>query len=200
MLEITTNIEKILTDGGFRIEIKSDELTVTADKSAWKAHTSTAVSRIFSVLALIVFAVYGLSKVLENPGSAGFALLILTAIFGLSLLFNYLSGTNNLHCTRENIEVIRARRNKVIGKWLFSRSLVRQVRWAAVSYSRYGSTCAIVFNVEGKKVKTLRGIECPEAQTVLNELKRLGYDVEIDVGMPMMVDMALGRRDGHMLG
>jgi len=41
----------------------------------------------------------------------------------------------------------------------------------------------------------LDGLEIIEAQRLLSELKRLGYDTVYDVGMPMAVEMALERRN-----
>ena len=202
MSEIANNNQKTLADGGFRIEIRPDELTAASDKSAWltcKPSAAWRFIRIF-ILGLIVVALFINALTLTGSTKNGLPLILFISVGSVAMLVNYLRGTNNLYCTRENLEVISLRRGKVIGKWLFPRSVVQQIRWAAVSYSKYGATCAIVFNVEGKKVKTLRGIECPEAQTVLLELKRLGYDVMLDVGMPMMAEMALENRSGKLLG
>jgi uncharacterized integral membrane protein len=191
----TSSYPQTICDGGFRIEISQDELTVTRDQAAWKPRRSSVLARVFYtvfvVIAVIVVVIDFGAALIDRP-------LIVAALAALlflpGLLWTRFAGINNLHCTRQNLEVIRIVRRRETGRWLFPRDLVKKVRYAEVAASRYGATFALAFSVEGKKVKVLRGIECPEAQTILRELSRLGFDVVHDIGMPMMVEMALERR------
>ncbi len=188
MLETTTKYPHTICDGGFRIEILQDELTVSRDETAWKLRTSSILSRVFVVLVLVAFSVrllFTLVPLLVDQPLPALAILVVLIVPGL--LWARYEGTNNIHCTRENLEVIRFVRGREAGRWLFPRELVKQTSFAAVSWSNSGSTFALIFKVEGKKVKVLRGIESPEAQIVLRELQRLGFDVLQDVGMQMMV-------------
>jgi phosphoribosylformylglycinamidine (FGAM) synthase PurS component len=196
MPESTAKAMETACDGGFRIETSQDELTATRTPSAWKKRTSSIASRVFVAIVAVVLAINLLFSTVPLLIDRPLGILLVAAfIFVPGVLWARLRGTNNLHCTRQNLEVIRLIRGRETGRWLFPCALVKQIRYAAVSYSKYGSTFALVFTVEGKKVKVLRGIECPEAQIILRELHRLGFDVVQDIGMPMMVEMALERRD-----
>jgi hypothetical protein len=108
------------------------------------------------------------------------------------------SGHNDLHCTSERMDVIRMVRGQMKNKRTFLKESVMKIRFALVRYSQYSPTCGLVFYVAGKKIKTLEGLESPEAQTILRELDRLGFDVVHDVGMPMMVEMALEKRNSWL--
>ncbi|HEX8812225.1 MAG TPA: hypothetical protein VF742_09565 [Terracidiphilus sp.] len=194
MPETAANTEKTIVDGGFRIEIKPDELTVTADNKAWGKGKPTA-PRYISLAGTLVLACVILMDWSTGPANNELiSLTVFILLVAIGLLIHYFQGTSNIHCTRENLEVIRARPRRPAESRLFPRPQIQQIRFGAVAYGKYSAVMGIVFNVNGKKIKTLRGIEIPEAQTVLNELKRLGYDTLIDVGMPMAVEMALERR------
>jgi hypothetical protein len=195
MPETSSSYPQTICEGGFRIEIAQDELTVTRDEAAWRPRRSSVLGRVlylvFVVVAAIVILVDFGSAFIERPL---IAVLLAALLFLPGVFWRRFAGINNLHCTRQNLEVIRIVRGRKTGRWLFPHELIKQARYAEVAASKYGASFAIVFSVEGKKVKALRGIECPEAQTVLRELGRLGFDVVQDVGMPMMVEMALERR------
>ena len=55
------------------------------------------------------------------------------------------------------------------------------------------------FMVNGKKKKTLFGLEAPEANSILQGLSKLGIDTVHDPAMPMIVEMALERRERKFL-
>jgi hypothetical protein len=192
---MTFNTPDSISDGGFCIVIHPDELTVTKDSSAWKVRTKSAVSRVITTVLFVLFVlVVGVNVFSESTGRGLLFLGIIAALTIPSMLYGWLRGLNNIHCTCNDLEVTRIVRGHPTGTWRFPRDLVKQVRFAPVSYSRYGSTNALVFTVEGKRVQILRGIEIPEAQIVLSAMKRLGFDVLIDVAMPMAAEMALERR------
>lgn len=90
--------------------------------------------------------------------------------------------------------MIRVVCSKVRGTRSFPRECVKRIRFGQVAYSRYGGTTGLIFTVDGKQEKILYGLECIEAQKILDELQRLGYDIVRDVGMRMMVEMAESRR------
>lgn len=83
------------------------------------------------------------------------------------------------------------------GRWAFQSfpiTSVQRLTWTALSTGRYGSTTGFTFQIDGKKKKTLWGLEAPEADQILRGLTKLGVDVVHDPGMPMIVEMALSRR------
>jgi hypothetical protein len=187
--------------GGFRIEIYPDELTVTADRSAVQPRKKSAMGIFFMALVGIFVAFYFLFVFLPAILNGGFTYLAIVALLiAPSLLWAYLRGSKNLHCTHDNLEVIQVSNGRVRNKWLFPKDAVKGICFAPVSYSKYGSICGLVFTAQGKKVKILYRLECPEAQTILKQLDRLGFDVVHDVGMPMMVEMALERRNSWLNG
>lgn len=169
------------TDGApdFRrlIEISQDELTVTKDRSKENTFSTYLVG---CVVALCFALYWGLP----------FSLFLLTMV-GIGYL---LSRAHNLRCTRETLEVIDIIHYQGSETRSFSRTEVKGICFGAVSYSKYGAICGLVFEAAGKKIKMLYGLKSPEAQKILGELERLGFDVIWDPGMPMMVEMETSRR------
>jgi hypothetical protein len=182
--------------GGFRIEISAGELIVTRDKAAVALRkpsiTRSVLKAIFPVVATLLILIE-VGNWWRRGGPLAFFLLAL--LFGLPLLLNYFRPKNDIRCTPENLEVIRVRRGKTIGKWTFPRNLVSTIRFTVLSQSRTDQTCGLVFLVQGNKVKVLEGLEIVEAYRILQELERLGYEAPGDVSMPMAVEMATERRN-----
>ena len=188
---------KLISDGGFRIEIQPDELTVTPDSKAWQEKKSTWSGKAFR---LSLYGVFGLVLLLEiaDLNDPLRSLLISASLIGLFCLIAMFAAEYAIHCTSNSIEVIKIVRGKERSRQSYPKNEIGQISFAPVSYSKYGAVNGIVFKAAGKKVKTLKGLECPEAQTILKELDRLGFNVFHDVGMPMMVEMALERRNSWM--
>lgn len=192
MPDTPTKQPETVADGGFRIEIGTDDLTVTADRSAWKARKRSVASRMYVALFAMVVAALFMVRTADD-GWQAFVLLAL--ILGIAAIVGWLQRTRNIYFTREAFEVIEMLHKREVGRVRYSREQVQRIEFAPVSYGRYQAVFGLVFRVDGKKVKVLRGVESPEAQIVLRELKRLGFDAVIDVGMPMAAEMALERRN-----
>jgi hypothetical protein len=112
--------------GGFLIDIQTDELTVTAEKSAVQPRKKSPLRVSFIVIVSLFLAAYILFALIPeivDKGASYLAALVL--IFVPSLLWAYLRGSKNLHCTRESLEVIRIARGKVRERWLPKRSRQR---------------------------------------------------------------------------
>jgi hypothetical protein len=174
------------TSGGFRIEVGNDELTVTTDNfEASKADLGLLL------LGLIVL-VASLRLIAARDW---LPILLISVTFAIAIVFRFFFGRDrNLHCTRETLQVAEVRRGSVIRTTDYERAKVGEVQFGAVAYSKYGATMGLVFMADKRRVKTLYGLRCVEAQKILAELERLGYRVQHDVGMPMMVEMELERR------
>lgn len=184
--DATRPITSAQTSGGFRIDIGNDGLAVTAISP----FRFSRPSRKTYLLLGLAFCV-GLS-LLQASGSvfvigAAFVLVVLI------LRYTFVE-THNLRCTRDNLEVIDLVRGRTRKTRVFLRTAVREIRFGPVSYGRYGAVCGLIFTVADEKVKVLSGLQCVEAQKILDELQRLGYDTVRDVGMPMMVEMEESRR------
>jgi len=117
------------------------------------------------------------------------------AIMGLPYWFG---KAHNMRCTHQVLEVIDVRRGRTVQTSSYSRAEVNGIKFGAVAYSRYGAQCGLIFEVAGKRIKMLYGLKCVEAQKILHELQNLGFDVCLDVGMPMMVEMELSRRNSWL--
>jgi hypothetical protein len=185
MAELAPDSTEVRVSGGFRIEISPDELVVSEARST---EASFAIYLTYGVLFL--FILYKL--VLTNRFLPFFALL-------LAIVVRYLFvGIHNLRCTRETLEVIDIFHGRAKQTKFYTRSEVKTIRFGAVSYSKYGGIGGLIFEAAGKRIKTLYGLKCAEAQDILDELQRLGFDVYRDPGMPMMVEMELSRRKSRL--
>jgi hypothetical protein len=194
---------QVIQYGGLRIEIQKDRISALPGSpdltKAIKSSSAVGTVRTFLVVVAALWAgieVIGLfeSKELDPLFALGFALL-----FGLpSFAWGYFQGDNYLCCSADALEVIHvARGRETIQR--YSKAEVKRVRFGEVSLSKNGSINGLLLNANGKKVKLLEGLDSPEAEKILRGIDRLGFDVEHDVGMPMMVEMALERRRFSLL-
>jgi hypothetical protein len=175
MTESECHSAELQVSGGFRIEISPDELTVTEAK---------ATNKYFQYLLSAVFISYLTIIILVNHASS-FWILLLVAAGGL---WGRFTGVHNVQCTREMVEVTDILFGRV-KRTTYARTEVKEVRFGTVSVARYGSVNGLIFEVAGKPIKTLYGLRSIEAQRILDELQRLGFNVYSDPGMPMMVDI-----------
>lgn len=76
----------------------------------------------------------------------------------------------------------------------FQKLDVKQVEFAAVGFSKYGTITGLAFRDNGGRVKILRGLRSVEAQKILMEIRRLGFDIVSDPAMQMMVEIEQSRR------
>lgn len=76
----------------------------------------------------------------------------------------------------------------------FAREEIRDVRFGAVHVGRYGSVMGILFEVHGTTKKAVPELEAPEANILLNHLSHLGFHVQRDPGMAMLVEMESTKR------
>jgi hypothetical protein len=182
----TARQPEVLIGGGFRIEIAGDELNVTADKSRTATQFGPYLVAAFALCAFVL-------KVTVSHDFFSVALVgtFFVVVFGMQY---FLARDRNLRSTRDTLQVVEMQRGNVSKTTSYGRSDVGQITFGGVSYSKYGATCGLIFRSGGNRVKMLYGLKCVEAQKILGELDRLGYDVEHDVGMPMMVEIELERR------
>ncbi|MGA7342439.1 MAG: hypothetical protein WBE72_25190 [Terracidiphilus sp.] len=150
------------------------------------------------VLGLLVctyWFFFSVSRLMSGVKGASLVLAAVVAVF-LAALFvlAVLKGKKELRCTRESLEIVRVVRGRVKGMRTFSRSEVKRVQFVDDSLFQNGARGRLAFVASGKPVTALNVVGSVEAQKILNECRRLGYDVVRDVGMPMMVEMEESRR------
>jgi len=178
MIGATTRATDVRISRGFRIEISPDELTVTE-------------SRPIAIRFAIYLGYFGLicfifiRPFLHNRTVILFVIALATIRF-LSL------GTHNLRCTVNNLEVIDTVRGKIKKTRTYPLADVKRIRFGPVAL--FGFITGLIFDAAGKPARVLFGLRCVEARMILDEFQRLGFDVQRDPGMPMMVEMEDSRR------
>jgi hypothetical protein len=73
---------------------------------------------------------------------------------------------------------------------------IEQFRFDIYASAKRSSIYGFRFRVNGRRHKTLPGLEAPEAQDILKALQRLGIDVVLDDWLQIRVAEALRRRGG----
>lgn len=170
------------TSGGFRIAVSPDELSVSESSQMQKR-------------AYLIYAVF-FCCVLLTAGWSTVSFVVLAAL-GVGIFRGFLS-VHNLRCTRERLDVIDTVLGRVRRTRSFPRADVKRVMFGAVSLSKWGTVNGLVFEATGKRIKLLYGLQSVEAQKILEELRRLGFEVHCDPGMAMMVEMAKSRRSSWL--
>ena len=176
----TTGVQ---TSGGFRIESRPDQLIV------WK--NSPSIQN--SVTKYLAYVILGCTLLVALASGVRY-FLAMAFFVAMAIIHFVFDKIHNVRCTRDTFEVIDISHGRTVRTRSFPRPEVKRVRYGAVSYSKYGASTGLVFTVQDKEIKALYGLKCVEAQKVLSEIERLGYDVEHDVAMPMTVETELDRR------
>lgn len=72
----------------------------------------------------------------------------------------------------------------------YAKEDVGPIAFAVITVSNHGATTkGLTFTVHENEVKVLSGLKAIEAQQVLGELHRLGYQVVTDPAMKMLIEM-----------
>jgi hypothetical protein len=157
---------------GFSIDIQPGKLIVT--RNPWKPSISSAWQ-----MAAVILAIFLIGSLVAGKSPSGpVPLLSFPILAGILIFFLWPIGVNNIHCTREHLEVIREHRGSETGRWLFPRTLVERIH-IEEAFGRAEMGFTIVFTVNGTTVRALRGIQLKEAQIVLLELRELGFEVGV---------------------
>jgi len=207
MSEAATGAAETLTTGGFRIEIRPDELTVVAEPlflaklKNWNRKLrlvglASLFVPIFCIIELVespptLSSLHDLPAMLKSSGPEPASLrwvfpLLWLVMIALSLLGAMLKGHDTLRCTRDEIEVIHTFRGRVRRQRSFSKAAVKRVQLGSAH---------LMFYVSGKRTQCLLGLKSIEAQRILSELRRLGFDAVDDIGMPMAVEIEQASRN-----
>lgn len=219
MTEERSSAVEVLASGGFRIVIASEELTITADPSAYGGIKRPWVARLFPGglfgllrpvgICFFLFMLFQFPPTISSlrdiwpmlhstgpePDSLHWVFplfwMLSTALYALTLV---IPSNRNLRCTSEGIEVIQVRLGREVRRRWFPKAEMMRVRFAADDLPWFGSPSYLGFRAGEKDVLVLRGLQSVEAQLILNEVQRLGFDVVRDVGMRMRVEIEQSRR------
>jgi hypothetical protein len=75
---------------------------------------------------------------------------------------------------------------------------VEKFRFAVYASAKNSTICGFRFRANGRRHKTLPGLEAPEAQNILTALQRLGVDVVLDEKLQKKADEALKKRGNQL--
>lgn len=207
---MTPDTTKNEISANIRIETSQDELIVTNPAS--RSLQTVVYGSAFCIFLLfegskLIHQAFVNSHSIEPMQASQMSLLskivipalplLLFAVF-LWLIFQLvrpLCGSKQvLRCTREIIEITYIDFGREWRRRQFIRTEVHRFEFAAVGVSKYGAILGLKFNYQGKTIKFFAGLKAVEAQTILQEAKRLGVDTLIDPAMRMIVEIESSRR------
>lgn len=123
--------------------------------------------------------------------------LIFLPVLPLLIVWEMLySGSVNLKCTRDTVQATRMVCGKVRRIFFFPKNEVTRFQYVDGFNPLNGRSGYLSFFVGERSIKCLPGLKCVEAQLVLNELERMGFDVVSNPAMSGMVQMEQSRRHG----
>lgn len=103
-----------------------------------------------------------------------------------------------LHCDHAALTVSRVPyfhfRNRTWKTRSYALPDIEQFRFAVYASAKGSSTYGLRFRANGRRHKTLPGLEAPEAQNILTALQRFGIDVVLDSNLQKKVAEALEKR------
>jgi hypothetical protein len=215
MTNLNTNSVEVAAAGGFRIEIRPDELIVVSDRSAFDSNGKKrqwmifVLSLIYLILNLSLFMDpefhHALSSVWKTPRllfnwppndptlRSIFFLLCVVAII-VSVVYGIFKSKTRLHCTPEAVELIFMFRDRVRRTYSYAHTEIKHFQYDAGLSVFLGTTGSLTFFVNGRKISCLRGLKCMEGQRILEKLIKMKYDVVRDPGMSMLLEMEQTRR------
>jgi hypothetical protein len=192
----------------FDIEITDTSVKVKNKPRSLSQKLMTALPALLLGIFMLVKALPLFSSILAAAKVniwSWFAFLVLI-VFGARLIFFSMRALfpvgESLVCDADTLTIGRIPDYVFTGRWTyqnFSTKDIHQLKFTVVRTGRYGGTMGLEFMVNGKKKKTLFGLEAPEANSILQGLSKLGIDTVHDPAMPMIVEMALERRERKFL-
>lgn len=178
----------------FDIEITERSVSVKAKPE----QLNRRVLRGLAPFGIVIFGSLLAATKFDSESSTFLALLVVffTPIIFVGVRAMFPTG-QSLVCDTDNLTIGRIPDYVLTGRWTyqtFPTREIRELRFAVVRVGKYGGTTGLSFTVNGKNKKSLFGLEAPEASQVLQALSKLGVDTVQDPAMPMVVEMALERR------
>ena len=191
---------------GFRLTVQSNELTAKTDRRAYDSRTRK--KRLLILFFGIVFSsvlyvgeiarLTSSSTELSSSNSPGISYISAVALKQMTRIFSLLwpslplllvlqtlyPGEADLRCTTEAVQVTRMFWGRVMRVQSFPVADVRRVQYVTDASPWFGRPSCLGFLAAGKQVTCLLGLKCTEAQRILDELQRLGYDVVRNPEMP----------------
>jgi hypothetical protein len=200
--------------GNVRIEVLPDQLTVTmpAERSAREFLACGFVLLVIlilfnnSIFHYLVAANLLSAALVERIGpyikpapsifSPFVSLFICCLVMGQTALEAFrrlLGGRQTLLCTRNRLELTDADFGRIWRRRAYTRKGIEEIAFRPPGFT-IGARSGLSYLVAGKRVKVFSGLRAPEAERILTELKRLGFDTVHDPQMLLLVEMEQTRR------
>jgi hypothetical protein len=216
MTNIDTNSAELVTAGGFRIEIRPEELLVNADRTAFDRNAKKRNWMLFVLWVVFIFVPnLSLFTTLEFPHSLSslrrmptllftmppeqqalrwFCSLLVLAILIVSLLLASWRGQKTLRCTPDHLEIIHAFHGRIRRRQSFAKSEVKSIQYDEGTSIISANSGRLRFIAGKRNYQCLLGLKSLEAQRILDELRKMGFDAIRDPALPMMLEMEQSRR------
>jgi len=213
----STGFGKDLESYGFRIVSGLGELIVSSDFSAYDARRRKKRTLVL-LLGIVLSGIFYTGEIRREKAEFSWhpqisqwaqyytwaALNLMT--LGFSMLWPALPlvlvlrslypGQDELRCNEESAQLTHRFLGKARGVRIFPSADVKRIQYVAQTYPWFGPPACLGFLVNGRQVTCLPGLRCIEAKRILEELKRMGFDVISNPDMPVMIQMEAGGRGG----
>jgi hypothetical protein len=188
------------TSWGFRLSIEPDRLTVTRDLRTYDARTRKKRKLLLLLCLLwVCFSLYAMvqsfvhsSRGSVTHGAIGFDWigLLLCALLPIGWTTQALyPQSRDIVCTRSSILVTQKLWLRGVRTRCFAREYVSRLQFVQPDLPWFDTPSYLGFRAAGKPCACLPGLKCIEAQRVLDELERLGYDTLRNPHMSVMIQM-----------
>jgi hypothetical protein len=102
-------------------------------------------------------------------------------------------GRQILRCSRSRMEIVDVDLGRKWRRRIYARKHVEEFGFGGAGMT-IGSRRGLTFVADGTRIRIFPGLKAPEAQSILAELKRLGFDTVRDPEMVRMVELEQARR------
>lgn len=206
----------------FTISIKQDSVEVRLTPSVSSPHAKVggaifSASAVIAVLCAVPFlpGKHNQPSMWQNMSNASIGsldflvpltLLILGGVFMGWIGFRWSAAAwpsdETLHCDRTGLTISRIPlldfRNRIWETKSYALADITEFRFAVYASTKGSSIYGFRFRANGRRHKTLPGLEAPEAQNILAALQRIGVDVVLDDTLRKKADKALEKRGNQI--
>lgn len=214
MSDAPSHSERAQVAGNVRIEVLPDQITVTmpAERSAREFLACGFVllvililfdNSIFHYLVGAKLLAAGLvarvgpwikpAPSIFSPFASLFICLLVMGQTAFGAFRRLFGGRQILRCTRGRLEVVDVDLGRAWQQRHYARKEIEEIVFGSAGFT-LGGRSGLSFLAGGKRVKVFSGLRAPEAEKILTELKRLGFDTVRDPQMLLMVEMERTRR------
>jgi hypothetical protein len=216
MTESDDNSVEVLSAGGVRIEIRKSEVIAYKDRKAFERNEK---KRRWIALLWFAFNLYVSFSILEFPRPLSsirqlpkaltswpidelsirlivslLVWLFIAISFVFALRIMMLQIRKRLRFTPDVIEIIETHRGRLHRTQSYLKADVTTLHYEEEMSIFPGTKGRLCFTVGDQQIKCLYPLKCLEANRILSELQRMGFDVLRDAGLPMMIEMEQARR------